>query len=148
WQPPGVSLFSSMHHFIQTALAGLGVQVQLCKTEQKLGEVLCFLHHTPCDLLLGHSKGAGTAQRKQRGAILQHGGILLAQSPFTPRLPGIAELAGRAVTAAELQSALVAVLRAEAGWDFAAGVWAAAEEELITSRIRSRYGSADWNEKR
>src|SRR5262249_54060234 len=126
----------------------LGVHARLCQAEVKIGEVLCFLHHTPCDLLLGPAKIAGSAQRKQRGAILQHGGILLAQSPFTPQLPGIAELSGRAVAAAELQSALVAALRALAGWAFQADDWTAAEEDLITSRVQSRYGSAAWNEKR
>ncbi len=39
----------------------------------------------------------GSAQRRvAAGAVLQHGSLLLAQSPFAPELPGILELTGPA----------------------------------------------------
>ena len=82
---------------LRDVLADRGVEsrVVVCGEEQKLGEVLCFLHHTPGDLVIGGSKVAGSAQRKLRGALLQHGSILLRTSEHAPELPGIHDLAGK-----------------------------------------------------
>lgn len=59
---------------------------------------LCFLRRSPGDVLVQSADGSietkivGSAQRRARGAVLQHGSILFAQSPFTPELPGLREL--------------------------------------------------------
>jgi lipoate-protein ligase A len=50
----------------------------------------------------GRYKVCGSAQRKRRGALLQHGGVLLAQSPAAPELPGLKELGVVSVDAAAL----------------------------------------------
>jgi len=61
---------------------------------------LCFLRRSPGDILVRSADGSietkivGSAQRRGRGAVLQHGSILFAQSPFTPELPGLRELNG------------------------------------------------------
>ena len=49
------------HHLVASALGERGVDshVVLCGEEKKLGEVLCFLHQTPGDLLVAGSKVAG-----------------------------------------------------------------------------------------
>src|SRR6266545_2196139 len=79
------------HHILQRVLAERGVtsHAVVCGEEQKLGAVVCFLHQTPGDLLIGGSKVAGSAQRKMRGALLQHGSILLHRSQYVPHLAGI-----------------------------------------------------------
>ncbi|MFO0843996.1 MAG: lipoate--protein ligase family protein [Gemmataceae bacterium] len=144
----GTSWIARLHGYVQSALARLGVESSLCEREEKLGEVLCFRHHTPGDLIVGGHKVAGSAQRKRRGALLQHGGILLARSVYTPELPGLAELTGGTVTAAKLQRRLLEVLREEAGWHVEPGDWAAAERESLPGRIAARYGSPLWNARR
>ncbi len=59
---------------------------------------LCFLRRSPGDILVRsadrsiETKIVGSAQRRERGAVLQHGSILFAQSPWTPELPGLREL--------------------------------------------------------
>ncbi len=50
----------------------------------------------------GRYKVCGSAQRKRRGALLQHGGVLLAQSPAAPELPGLKELGVIDVNPADL----------------------------------------------
>src|ERR671913_186039 len=84
------------HHAVQRVLAGRGVKAHavVCGEEQKLGPVVCFLHQTPGDLLINGSKVAGSAQRKMRGALLQHGSILLRRSEFVPHLAGICDAPG------------------------------------------------------
>jgi lipoyl(octanoyl) transferase len=148
WQPPGASWIARLHRYAQSALASQGINAALCEREEKLGETLCFLHHTPGDLIVNGHKVAGSAQRKRRGALLQHGGILLARSEHTPQLPGLVELTRRAVTADDLQRLLLDALREEAGWHVEPGEWTAAERGSLPARIAARYGSPAWNAKR
>jgi lipoate-protein ligase A len=148
WQPPGVSWLCRMHDVLRLALARLGVEARQCGSEWKRGEVLCFLHHTSGDLFIGECKVAGSAQRKQRGALMQHGSILLAQSPHTPDLPGIAELSGRALSPADVSSALVASLADATGFSVEPGPWTAHDEQVIAELVGARYATAAWNERR
>jgi lipoate-protein ligase A len=53
---------------------------------------LCFLRTDPRDVVIGQDKVLGSAQRRRRGNILQHGSILLKSSPLTPEIPGITDL--------------------------------------------------------
>ncbi len=50
---------------------------------------LCFNDHAPNDVLIGRNKVIGSAQRRRKGAVLQHGSILFRQSDRTPEFPGI-----------------------------------------------------------
>lgn len=54
--------------------------------------VLCFAREDEHDLVLKTHKVLGSAQRRRRGAILQHGGLLLKASSLTPELLGIGDL--------------------------------------------------------
>jgi lipoate-protein ligase A len=54
--------------------------------------VLCFAREDEHDLVLKGHKVLGSAQRRRRGAILQHGGLLLKASSVTPELLGIGDL--------------------------------------------------------
>jgi len=63
---------------------------------------LCFERRSPGDVLVGGVKVAGSAQRRCRGAVLQHGSVLLAQSAAAPELKGLKELTATTVTAEEL----------------------------------------------
>lgn len=53
---------------------------------------LCFLRIHEGDLLVGNRKIGGSAQRRDRNALLQHGSLLLQRSVFAAELPGLAEL--------------------------------------------------------
>ena len=55
---------------------------------------LCFVRRSPGDVMLSSAKICGSAQRRRRGAIVQHGSVLLQRSPAAVELPGIAELTG------------------------------------------------------
>lgn len=136
-----------VHAVIQSSLRELSIPTTLCATEEKRGDVLCFLHHTPSDLLLAGHKVAGSAQRKLRGALLQHGGILLARSPHTPELPGIADLAAP-LSAADLQAALLRVLARDLGFHLQPVEWTEADRAAVSASRLARYTNPAWNEKR
>jgi lipoate-protein ligase A len=150
WQMPGKSWLRRMHGVIADALASFGVTARLCgdQEEKQLGDILCFRHHTPGDLLLGDAKVAGSAQRKQRGALMQHGSILLAASPWTPSLPGIRELAGATLSAQTLAAAVAEQLTKQTGWQLVATEWTATEGEQIDELARNKYSQPAWNAKR
>lgn len=155
--PPGKEWASAehwicrMHHTLQRVLAARGVESHavVCGEEQKLGPVVCFLHQTPGDLLIGGSKVAGSAQRKMRGALLQHGSILLHRSPFVPHLAGICDAPGAPhIAPEELARELTAAFTDDTGWTVTPNDWTA-EERARTAAIRAeKYANPDWNEKR
>src|SRR5205823_294304 len=75
------SWLGRMHTIIAQALSGLGVSTATVAEEKQAADLLCFQHFTAGDLVVNAAKVVGSAQRKQRGALLQHGAILLATSP-------------------------------------------------------------------
>ncbi len=63
WQVRGEPWPRRMHTMVAIALRTFGIQARLCSSadERKHGAVLCFLHLTPDDLLLGEHKVVGSA---------------------------------------------------------------------------------------
>jgi lipoate-protein ligase A len=151
WQARDRPWLRRMHAIIARAFAQLHVNLRLVgeKEEKKQSDVLCFLHQTPGDLLCDEAKVVGSAQRKQRGALLQHGGILLEQSRHTPGLPGMHELAGLAQGS---ENVVIAAVRQaftqETGWELIDAEWTPEERQRIDELIAARYGNEAWNAKR
>jgi lipoate-protein ligase A len=150
WQPRGQSWLCRMHEIIAEALPsfGIGAQTVACGPEKKLGDILCFQHQTPGDLILNGHKIAGSAQRKQRGALLQHGAILLAQCESTPALPGIRELCGVQLDSNTLAERLQYSFQQRTGCGFQSGGWTDAELARIRELAQFKYGHEQWNRKR
>jgi lipoyl(octanoyl) transferase len=149
WQPKGEAWICRVHHVVRDVLKSMGVPARavVCGEEQKLGPVLCFKHHTPGDLTVNGHKVAGSAQRKWKGALLQHGSILFSRSPLEESLPGIAELSGVRVDKT-VRVAILAELARDTGWAFEPGDWTAdelADAERITA---DKFANAEWNFKR
>ena len=138
-----------MHGTIQDLLRGQWcVCVDLCETDEVRGPFLCFDHLTPGDLTLTGLKVTGSAQRKLRGATLQHGSVLLDTSEFTPSLPGINQLWGTGIAFDDLSDALRDRFESETGWTLEPGTLTDAETEAMARIVAEKYGSAVWNEKR
>ena len=137
------------HYLLRDVLADSGVEsrVVVCGEEQKLGEVLCFLHHTPGDLVIDGSKVAGSAQRKLKGALLQHGSILLRTSEHAPELPGINDLAGKELFTPESLAELLAKrFAADTGATSRAGRLDRGGARSRSTEIRGeKYANAEWN---
>src|SRR5262249_5025601 len=100
------------------------------------------------DLLLRDAKVAGSAQRKHRGALLQHGSILLARSQHAPSLPGIRELTGRTLDLAEVADAVSREFARETGWRLQLAEWTQTEIVHIADRMGAKYTCDTWNCKR
>lgn len=152
WQPPGAKVstwLDRMHAVIAAALRDLGVAARATPgQEEPFRGALCFQHLTAGDLVIGRDKVVGSAQRRHKGALLQHGGILLAASPHAPVLTGIRELTGRSLAAAELGAAIGRRLAQDTGWTLVPGTWTPAEQGRIADLVARKYGQSTWNAKR
>ncbi len=154
--PPGppwqgrLSWLCRMHAILARALDRLGVKAASCGRPgaEPFAGLLCFQHVTPGDLLIGAAKVAGSAQRRQRGALMQHGALLLETSPHAPVLPGIDALSGRRLEVASVWRAVEESFADTTGWEVRAGDWTAAERRRREELAADKYGSAAWNGKR
>lgn len=104
-------LYDTCHATLISVLTSLGIPAKLysqtssCAADVDTDEsepFLCFQRRTCFDIVSGNAKIVGSAQRRRRGSILQHGSILLAQSAFAPELLGIEELTGKPQSDSEL----------------------------------------------
>ena len=154
--PPGapwqtrVSWLRRMHEIIAVALKEFGIYAHLPDAAKRTlsSGPLCYLQHAPCDLLIESSKIVGSAQRKQRGALLQHGGILVSGSPYTPALLGIRELSGRCLTVLETCASVQRTFAEQTGWSLEPGDWTASERQAIAELAANKYSQDWWNRKR
>lgn len=96
-------LYSVVHDRVIAVLEGLGIKSRM-RGEALSGPepFLCFGRGDPRDIVLGGNKILGSAQRRRRGAILQHGALLLQRSPDAAEFPGIEELSGRVIDVPDL----------------------------------------------
>lgn len=149
WQG-GESWVCRFHHLIRDEFnaSAADARMVVCGEEAKLGPTLCFLDHTPGDVRVGGVKVVGSAQRKLKGAVLQHGSIRLRASRAAPQLPGAAELARVSGEVRRLADVLAARFAAATGWAVEPGAWSAAERGRIAELAAGRYASVEWNEKR
>lgn len=73
---------------------------------------LCFGRGDPRDIILSGFKIVGSAQRRRRGAILQHGALLLERSPHAAEFPGLFDLVpGMRTTDEDLMQELAKTLK-------------------------------------
>jgi lipoate-protein ligase A len=140
-----------MHRIITAALTELGLAgkvVFVGDVPIKHGEVLCFQQFTQGDVLCGGSKVVGSAQRKYRQALMQHGSILLAQSEHAPALPGIRELTGVTLAPAAVCEAIRRAFAGATGWRVEETDWTDREKQTTAELAAEKYATAAWNDKR
>jgi lipoate-protein ligase A len=87
-------LYTLMHQSLVECLRGLGFKATLVSatTIADPAPFLCFQRYVSGDVIVGNHKVAGSAQRRWRGAVLQHGSVLIERSPAAPELPGLGDL--------------------------------------------------------
>lgn len=107
------------------------------------GPFLCFARRHQLDVLIGVEKVAGSAQRRKRDAILQHGSIIV-ERRFEQQ--PAAALMSAGIDVAALRSGLPAALAKSARMDLKDGEWG--EDELAFARqLESKYTGAEWTKR-
>jgi len=141
-------LYAVFHETLIEALASMEVAARLAGGERSEGAFLCFERRSPLDVVAGASardtKLAGSAQRRVRGAILQHGSILLARSTAAPELSGAAEIAGRAVNPEQLIDAWLPRIAERLAMSFHEQAIQGDELRRIDALAREKFGHPAW----
>ncbi|MCI0492120.1 MAG: lipoate--protein ligase [Planctomycetes bacterium] len=123
---------------------------------------LCFQRRSPGDLLLVSTptpasnqnaavagwKILGSAQRRHRGAILQHGSLILETSPAAPEIPGFRDLAGVRLNFDELAFALPPLVGKVLRLPMRGARLPDAMRQLSTAIEISKYGHPAWTKGR
>jgi lipoate-protein ligase A len=156
------SLYRAAHRAIIRALASCGIEAvlhgEVPAPDQPAGPIeepfLCFARRTEADVFVkstergSMSKVVGSAQRRRRGAVLQHGAVLIDASPLAPELPGVAGLSQMAVTpeslAPELAETIAAALELQLFPTTLDPLLLQAAERLQ----RDKYGHSSWTRRR
>jgi lipoate-protein ligase A len=133
-----------------------GKEPFLCFQRQSPGDVVFVAADTPKnDVLMPPasasrltSKILGSAQRRHRGALLQHGSLLLERSPAAPELKGWLDLGDPTVAVKAVISAAARQLGQALRLEFHESKLPK-ELELIASEIaNSKYRSTGWTKRR
>ncbi len=102
-----VNFYEHVHRELINLLSELEIHAALrgsAAADPSNKTFLCFGRQDPRDIVFGPHKIVGSAQRRRRGAVLQHGSLLLRRSPFAPEYPGLLDLDGNAHCGAGVSS--------------------------------------------
>ncbi|MEX2093810.1 MAG: hypothetical protein WD971_14085 [Pirellulales bacterium] len=139
----------------------LALNGKVSRLDQSDEPFLCFQRRACGDLLLvAHDdlvkpapglpayKILGSAQRRHRGAILQHGSLLIARSPAAPELPGWRELTGDLLPLDELGADVVRQFFDLLGVDTTPTELPAAIRDAARHIEQDKYSSRSWTARR
>jgi lipoate-protein ligase A len=110
--------------------------------------VLCFLRRAPGDVLVGPAKIAGSAQRRRRGAILQHGSLLLRRSEAAPEIAGLEDLAGGSLPRHLLAHAWLSGVSDRLGMKWRRRRLSDRQRNRAAALAHDRYATTGWTRHR
>lgn len=87
-------LYGRVHNAIIDVLRNFGAECSMRGEDSEKSDepFLCFIRGDRHDIHCSGHKVVGSAQRRRKGAVLQHGSILLEHSPHAPEIPGLRDL--------------------------------------------------------
>lgn len=138
-------LYLRMHEAAIAALADLGIHAARCgttvETHAQRGPFFCFQRRHCLDVLVGNDKIVGSAQRRIRDAVLQHGSIIL-DAPF----PQQKSFAGRAVND-DVLGRIISAIQRNLGVNIEEGSWST-DEKADAEKLRDKYLDPAWTKRR
>ena len=145
----------TLRHRLQGCSAPAATEPFLCFQRRACGDVILEPNHsvgrrTDLDsaVVAEDVKILGSAQRRHRGAILQHGSLLLEESEHAPELAGWRDLTGIASSIdkvlQDVSSEICSVLRLQpAQFEMSPQL-----ESRATEIANNKYGSVAWTKRR
>lgn len=152
WSADHNGLYRRVHQALVEWLARRGAgQVRLHPGESRgsAEPFLCFLRRSDGDVELQGYKVVGSAQRRSRSALLQHGSILLRQSSLAPELLGIQDLLSQRNSDDEsLVDQLRQVVIDSVDWGWSGSELDAQEQEAAEKWQTERFSEPGWTARR
>lgn len=138
-------LYELVHDALITSLDALGISAVRCgQTDEsgpRRGPFFCFARRHEFDVLVGSDKIAGSAQRRTREAILQHGSIVFGnrfeEQPTANVSIPVDDPIGK------LRSSFAVHLGAVMGEDIISGSWNDSELALADT-LTQKYAGSEW----
>ncbi len=147
-----LALYRAVHRALIELLALRGVAAGLAQSPCEPGDrrepFLCFQRRAPGDVVARGLKIAGSAQRRSRDAVLQHGSVLLGRSSAAPEIEALGDLAQVAADPAKLVEAWLPHLAAGLGVEWHREPLSPWERNRAEALVRSKYGCEDWTRNR
>ena len=148
-------LYDIAHLAIKSSLAEQGIVVELfegtegeSKKASKDDPFLCFERRADGDLICDGAKIGGSAQRRLKNALIQHGSLLLSQSKFAPELPGLKEKSGIEIDVDLLIDAVTEKLEASLELQFSKGKLTASESQRAAEIVQEKFSAENWTARR
>jgi lipoate-protein ligase A len=151
-------LYEAVHMSVIDALIEFGVKAKLYRDSlasdstssppEEDQAFLCFQRRSEWDVTVSGYKVLGSAQRRVRGKILQHGSLLLQASNFAPQLPGVAEFGPTQTSPNKIVESILDILGTKLGIRWNAELLSSNEQELGKSIQQNCFGSLDWTGRR
>jgi lipoyl(octanoyl) transferase len=145
-------IYRLVHEAISQCLLDFGVRavrfVDSGQAQPQTEPFLCFQRRTDEDLLVNRYKILGSAQRRGRGGVLQHGSLLLATSQAAPQLPGINELSSRCVAANQLFNPIAKKLSELFQVQWEPGELSENEQTAAAGVILEKFSAERWLNRR
>jgi lipoate-protein ligase A len=134
-------LYEQIHSTVRDWLRQQGISALFRNSASDAHEdqFLCFRREAAADLVVNGHKILGSAQRRRRGAVLQHGSLLLKRSEHLPEILGVNDL----VPAAHLSWESFPDLAMSLGNALGSQVEPVPPPETVRSRVQVRLAQLD-----
>lgn len=142
------AVFRLVHECIVAGLSRLGVEAGLCDGPTGASPLVCFSRPQRYDVVVGGRKLLGSAQRRRRGAFLQHGSLVLSPNEFAPEAVSLRELIPGPIQQEALIEALVAAFCDGLGLDIRPGAYTRSEVAEAERLEAEKYSTSQWNRRR
>src|SRR5262245_691955 len=131
-------LYAAVHEAVIRVLSGFRFEASLrgFAEADRRGAFLCFGRGDDFDVVMDGCKVLGSAQRRRKGAVLQHGSLLLRRSERAGDFPGVFDCAGHSVPEGELVEQLSCAVGAVLSPQAARGSLSEAEERRATELMQ------------
>lgn len=145
-------LYHKIHGSIVETLGNFGISARMREAAESVTKgpepFLCFLRRADGDVVVGERKVAGSAQRRRRQAVLQHGSFVLRRSEFAPEVFGVQDLADEQIEEEGLLRCWLDNLSHCLEVTFRPDRLTDEEKDLATRLLQQKHGHATWLHKR
>lgn len=143
-------LYLAFHETLVETLADQAVDCHLHRESDGLTDepFLCFQRRAVGDVICRGYKVAGSAQRRWKNAVMQHGSVLLVQSSHAPELPGLLELAEFSEAVRAFTNSWLQKLTSRLNIDIQASRMTDKELERADLLRKEKFANQAWAERR
>ncbi|NOZ24182.1 MAG: lipoate--protein ligase family protein [Planctomycetes bacterium] len=130
-------------------LAAIGTAMAaLWQSRHSPAPFFCSGREAEADLVVGEKKILGSAQRRSRRAILQHGSMPIRDTACDGQMTSVRREAKRKVKFEDVVPAVTTAFESVFGVSFERGQLSEEEQKIAVDLVKQKYGNSKWNYRR